>query len=636
MTNWAVIVGINHYDHLAPQEHLQFAVSDAERVKRFLCEQAGFREDFVILCSDTSPSVGGFNTRPSRSNLRRILREISHHPQARGADQAWFFFSGHGLQSSRHQNYMLTCDGVPDDLEDTALSVDFVIQQLIHCQAKNTVLVLDMCRNEASSGSKGSNGLNEAQIVQQAQQNGIVTIFSCSRGGKSYELPDLQQGAFTHAFLEGLQQYTILRQLSKYLTEKVYALTKDRQPAQIPLIVSEPDWKGDLPLLPQCITNADITQLQEQANDALYDKNYAVALQCWEQVATAASNLEIRSRAIKAIKHILELQRTKQIEKERVNPSISPTHLSTNFLLPTPPNPTTKTASIPPLLSITTSNPSLEEEGRHQAAPPEVQPLSQNQPLTKNASGEQIDQNNQQQTPEKSYDERLAHYQQQYLEATRRHYPVSDSDRRNLQHLQQVLQLNPNDILVVEKRIETARRPPNMPTSQARQATTTQDNLRSERGVDYRKLRDLLQAGKWKESDQETLEVLLKVAKREKERSLSDRDIQNLPCTDLKTINQLWNKYSNGKFGFSIQQQIWQNCGAPLQDGINWENFGDLVGWRTRRWLKNEKVWISTSELSFRIESAPRGHLPRTFGLLFQTGMAGMRVFFCRFRVCKP
>ncbi|MGC8715184.1 MAG: hypothetical protein ACP5RH_22605, partial [Leptodesmis sp.] len=37
-------------------------------------------------------------------------------------------------------------------------------------------------------------------------------------------------------------------------------------------------------------------------------------------------------------------------------------------------------------------------------------------------------------------DERLAHYQQQYLEATRRHYPVSDSDRRNLQHLQQVLQ----------------------------------------------------------------------------------------------------------------------------------------------------------------------------------------------------
>ena len=105
--------------------------------------------------------------------------------------------------------------------------------------------------------------------------------------------------------------------------------------------------------------------------------------------------------------------------------------------------------------------------------------------------------------------------------------------------------------------------------------------LVSARGVNYEKLRDLLAAGKWKEADQETNSCMLKVARREKEGWLRIEDIDNFPCEDLRTIDQLWVKYSRGKFGFSVQKQIYQSLGGTRQyDSKIWKAFGDRVGWR--------------------------------------------------------
>ncbi|MFM6200403.1 MAG: GUN4 domain-containing protein, partial [Dolichospermum sp.] len=73
--------------------------------------------------------------------------------------------------------------------------------------------------------------------------------------------------------------------------------------------------------------------------------------------------------------------------------------------------------------------------------------------------------------------------------------------------------------------------------------------LKSSCGMDYRKLRDYLAQGKWKEADEETRRVMLAVAKREKEGWLDDKSIDNFHCADLRTIDQLWVKYSDGKFG---------------------------------------------------------------------------------------
>jgi hypothetical protein len=83
--------------------------------------------------------------------------------------------------------------------------------------------------------------------------------------------------------------------------------------------------------------------------------------------------------------------------------------------------------------------------------------------------------------------------------------------------------------------------------------------------MNYRKLRYLLVKGKWKEADQETARLMLAVAKREKEGWLDPESIDNFPCADLLTIDQLWVKYSNGRFGFSVQKQIYQSLGGTSE-----------------------------------------------------------------------
>ena len=133
--------------------------------------------------------------------------------------------------------------------------------------------------------------------------------------------------------------------------------------------------------------------------------------------------------------------------------------------------------------------------------------------------------------------------------------------------------------------------------------------------VDYRKLRELLAAGKWKEADRETTAIMLKIFGKEKEGWLSLEDINNFPCTDLSTIDSLWVNYSNGRFGFRVHQQIWQSVIRELIDPLDanlkkssydtYKEFASRVGW----YLKDRDYWLRSHELIFSL-NAPPGHLP--------------------------
>ena len=134
--------------------------------------------------------------------------------------------------------------------------------------------------------------------------------------------------------------------------------------------------------------------------------------------------------------------------------------------------------------------------------------------------------------------------------------------------------------------------------------------LKSERGVDYTKLRDLLASGKWKEADQETANKMLEVAGRTEEGWLRVEDIDQFPCEDLRTIDQLWVKYSNGRFGFSVQKRIYESLGGTSEyDDKIWKAFGDRVGWRVNK----ERLYYK--DLKFNTKAA-EGHLPGGGGMV--------------------
>ncbi|MDK2461607.1 GUN4 domain-containing protein [Aphanizomenon sp. PH219] len=122
----------------------------------------------------------------------------------------------------------------------------------------------------------------------------------------------------------------------------------------------------------------------------------------------------------------------------------------------------------------------------------------------------------------------------------------------------------------------------------------------------FQKLEALLKAGKWLDADLETWKLMKKLTKREQEGWLRVEDVKNFPRQELRKMDQLWIKYSNGKFGFSVQKQIWLNSGGKLDGEYDRDTFGKLgsrVGWR-----KNNE-WLSYDSYTFSTNALP-GHLP--------------------------
>ena len=134
---------------------------------------------------------------------------------------------------------------------------------------------------------------------------------------------------------------------------------------------------------------------------------------------------------------------------------------------------------------------------------------------------------------------------------------------------------------------------------------------------DYTKLDEYLAKNKWKEADEETARLMLAVAKQKKDRHLSTNSIENFPSEDLRTIDQLWVKYSNGRFGFSVQKKIYQGLdGTRSYDKRVWEAFGENVGWKKKGWMLKEGEWLYYKDIIFD-KKAPKGHLPAAVGLGF-------------------
>jgi hypothetical protein len=134
--------------------------------------------------------------------------------------------------------------------------------------------------------------------------------------------------------------------------------------------------------------------------------------------------------------------------------------------------------------------------------------------------------------------------------------------------------------------------------------------------VIFQNLEALLKAGKWRDADLETWNLMLKLTKREltkreQERWLRLEDVKNFPRQELRKMDQLWVKYSNGKFGFSVQKQIWLELGGKLDGESDWDTFTKLglrVGWKKNyEWLDYDSFTFSTNAL--------RGHLPLGMGM---------------------
>lgn len=123
----------------------------------------------------------------------------------------------------------------------------------------------------------------------------------------------------------------------------------------------------------------------------------------------------------------------------------------------------------------------------------------------------------------------------------------------------------------------------------------------------YQQLEKYLREGQWEEANRETYRLMIQTVGKEEEQSLDEEDLKNFPCQDLRTINQLWVSCSDGKFGFSVQKEIYESLGGTEEYNKDvLQTFCEHIGW------KRKEDWLTLDLLTFN-DNAHNGHLPIPF-----------------------
>jgi GUN4-like/ARM-like repeat domain, GUN4-N terminal len=124
--------------------------------------------------------------------------------------------------------------------------------------------------------------------------------------------------------------------------------------------------------------------------------------------------------------------------------------------------------------------------------------------------------------------------------------------------------------------------------------------LQSSMEIDYTNLQKLLAQQDFQAADKLTTEKLCELAGADavKRKWIYFTEVEQLPSIDLHTIDALWLLHSEGKFGFSIQREMW------LGMAKNWDKLWVKIGWKEgNNWTRYPGAF--TWDLT-----APSGHLP--------------------------
>jgi hypothetical protein len=624
MAKIALLIGVSEYgEGISP---LSAALNDVEAMERVL----------------QNPNLGGFEQverllNPDAIAMRKAIQKLFR--QAAKDDLVLLFFSGHGILNDEDHLYLTTRNTAKDDFEATAVDARFIQGQSNNCYAKRQVLILDACYSGAYAQGWRAKSVG-VDIKKQLGAEGRVVLTSSSATQTSFEQEGSTLSLYTQYLIEGIETGAAdtdndgnihVQELHAYAKAKVQSV----KPKMMPDIIL--DKEGFNILLANAPRNpeAEYRKLVEQyaKNGELNEfaflvlkpkrKTFGLTDAKAEEIETEVlepfrrrfANLESYKQAFaKAVEqkypldeHILKILKDYQQDVLGLRDQ--------------------DVASIE--LEITSVK---EAEYQKQV---------------------QI----QKQREKEEYGNNLRRYEQEFSKAVQAQYPPDEYVRNGLKQFQKSLGLKDEDVKRVEETIlapiekaerlrkqqeaETSRLQRQQEAEAAEQLQKQQDaqrlqlqreqeeaerlqrqkqktdDLLSEKGVDYTKLRDLLAAGKWKEADQETLAVILKASGRQKEGWLDSESIENFPCTDLRTIDQLWIQYSQRYFGFSVQKRIYESVGK------DYVKFCDRVGWRRKttvvknKWfgLKQEAVdemiWIEDKDLTFSTHQSPEGHLPR-------------------------
>jgi uncharacterized caspase-like protein len=215
-----VTIGVSHYQH---NRNLRFAAKDAQDLRGFFQDQEGklFGQVFCQTLTDAQATRKGI-----LSALKGLKAKVQED------DQVLVYLAGHGARDDFGNYYFC-----PHDFNHFRPETTWLYWRDLHKALANLpgkcLLILDTCH----AGSIDRKSRNTALPVRDTRGHQLVVFAASLASETSLELGSLQNGAFTHALLEGLQGKAdrnkegviTLADVQAYVSRRVAELTDDVQ-----------------------------------------------------------------------------------------------------------------------------------------------------------------------------------------------------------------------------------------------------------------------------------------------------------------------------------------------------------------------------------------------------------------------
>ncbi|MBW4485378.1 MAG: GUN4 domain-containing protein [Tildeniella torsiva UHER 1998/13D] len=648
MGKYALLIGVETYgEGLQP---LPAASKDVAALREVLLNpKMGEFDEVKPLVNPTQPEMA---------------REIELWFQDRQPDDlVLLFFSGHGVKDDRRDLYFAAANTEKQRdrlLTSTATSARFIHDRIRACKAKYQVLILDCCFSGAF-GEFVARDDGEIPLKEQLEAEGRVVLTSTSAVDYSFEEKGADLSIYTRYLVEGIATgaadedgdgVITAEELHRYAGRKV----EEASPAMSPKIFI-PQGEGYRIRLARSPQDDPRLKYRKEVERRATAAEFTIpAKRLLVRLRTELGISEVESEAIEAevLKPHRDYQRKRQEYQETLHQCLereSPLSPRTiNDLRDYRAHLRLKPEDVTAIEQAALNGPDLEgyaanlERQQQEQVQQQAQAQRQQQERTeaeRQAQEQKATEQRQREAAEQLrqiYEAELLHQQQ---EAERHQQEKAATTQRPSQPIG--IRQPPQPIASPPSHA----RPPASSTTLSRQQFLKWGGL-SGLGligafgisqalknaplteVDYTRLEELLAAKQWKDADQETFNVMLKITNREAEGYLDSESLWNFPCGALAKIDQLWVEASDGKFGFSVQKKIYvDNCGGQPDgqyDKNAWNCFADKVGWRVNG------TWLNYSQVIFDT-TAPSGHLPAGGG--FWVGLWGLDVrwvdsFSCR------
>ncbi|HEY9645820.1 MAG TPA: caspase family protein, partial [Chroococcidiopsis sp.] len=254
---WFQLVGVNQYNHPGLSA-LSYAAADCSGlvdVLRDATESFPHRHFFVYHdhASQSPPLNAPQGSVAGTPSCRRVVESLNQMTsQAKKEDTIMFYFSGHGfLEDATEKLYLCFPETDLARLSETALDIQVLLKRMKDSKAERQVLVLDACHSggaisEGSFRGKGAIALArseqpveepadipelniapklqevlEQDSVRRSKQD-VCYLLSSDVDQLSWELRDVQHGAFTYCLMNGIRSTGVADEQGRIEVSRLY------------------------------------------------------------------------------------------------------------------------------------------------------------------------------------------------------------------------------------------------------------------------------------------------------------------------------------------------------------------------------------------------------------------------------